>query len=140
MRNLPQKGVKTAKQAIDFLKTTLTLSRRYNLSTLFLTILMKIICGFVDNPKRNHLLCCNKIAETMNSNVIFYGLAKIFQGSFLFFEFIQNKLIEVQIRPNLDFRWGNTISIPVWRHKMTKPKGFKFIKDEDYHRIGFFIK
>jgi hypothetical protein len=27
----------------------------------------------------------------MNSNVIFYGLAKIFQGSFLFFEFIQNK-------------------------------------------------
>jgi hypothetical protein len=53
--------------------------------------LIKIIGGFVDNPKRNYLLCCNKIAETMNSNVIFYGLAKIFQGSFLFFEFIQNK-------------------------------------------------
>jgi hypothetical protein len=27
----------------------------------------------------------------MNSNVIFHGLAKMFEGSFLFFEFIQNK-------------------------------------------------
>ena len=56
-------------------------------------------------------------------------------------EFIQNKLIEVQIRPNLDFRWGNSVSIPVWKGtNLSLPAEFKFVKDEDYHRIGFFIK
>ena len=30
--------------------------------------------------------------ETMNSNVIFYGIAKMLQGSFVFFEFFQNSI------------------------------------------------
>lgn len=56
-------------------------------------------------------------------------------------EFIGNKLIEVQIRENLDFRWGNSIAIPVWKGTSIKrlPR-FKFVIDEDYNRIGFFIK
>lgn len=56
-------------------------------------------------------------------------------------EFIDNKLIEVQLRKNLDFRWNNKISIPVWKgQKSVCPKGFTFVYDEDYYRIGFFIK
>ena len=56
-------------------------------------------------------------------------------------EFIENKLIEVQIRENLDFRWGNSIAIPVWKGNSIKiPKGFKFVEDRDYKRLGFYIK
>lgn len=56
-------------------------------------------------------------------------------------EFIGNQLIEVQIRENLDFRWGNSVAIPVWRHQSMKiPSEFTFVSDEDYHRIGFLIK
>lgn len=56
-------------------------------------------------------------------------------------EFIGNRLIEVQFRENLDFRWKNSISIPVWNDKDIKiPSGFEFIEDKDYYRKGFLIK
>lgn len=56
-------------------------------------------------------------------------------------EFIENKLIEVQIRQNLDFRWGNSVAIPVWKGKSTKIfPGYRFVEDLDYERLGFFIK
>lgn len=56
-------------------------------------------------------------------------------------EFIENKLIEVQIRQNLDFRWGNTVAIPVWKDKPKKIfPGYRFVEDVDYERLGFFIK
>lgn len=53
-------------------------------------------------------------------------------------EFIGGNLIEVQFRRNLDFRWGNSIAIPVW-DKNQSHKNLIFVKDEDYLRYGFFI-
>lgn len=56
-------------------------------------------------------------------------------------EFIGSNLIEVQIRKNLDFRWGNSIAIPVWKGENIKIlPGFTFIRDEDYERTGFLVK
>ena len=56
-------------------------------------------------------------------------------------EFIGNKLIEVQIRQNLDFCWGNIIAIPVWQEQNIKiPLGFRSVENEDYYRKGFLIK
>ena len=55
-------------------------------------------------------------------------------------EFIGNKLIEVHFRRNPDFRYGNTVAIPVWKGEdIKKDKNLKFIEDEDYLRKGFCI-
>lgn len=58
-------------------------------------------------------------------------------------EFIGNHLIEVQIRQNPDFQWGNTIAIPVWRNE-SRYYGeycgdYQFISYPDYNREGFYI-
>lgn len=56
-------------------------------------------------------------------------------------EFIGNRLIEVHFRTNSDFRWGNTIAIPVWRDEKKKNRpNMTFVEDEDYKRLGFWIK
>ena len=55
-------------------------------------------------------------------------------------EFIGNKLIEVHFRQNPDFRYGNTVAIPVWRNDRPQRMGdLTFIEDQDYLRRGFFI-
>jgi len=55
-------------------------------------------------------------------------------------EFIGNHLIEVHFRRNPDFRYGNTVAIPVWKGDRPQKMGdLTFIKDEDYLRRGFFI-
>ena len=55
-------------------------------------------------------------------------------------EFIGNKLIEVHFRRNPDFRYGNTVAIPVWRgDRPQKVDDFTFVQDKDYLRKGFFI-
>jgi hypothetical protein len=55
-------------------------------------------------------------------------------------EFIGNKLIEVHFRRNPDFRYGNSVAIPVWKgEKIQKIEDFTFVKDEDYLREGFYI-
>ena len=55
-------------------------------------------------------------------------------------EFIGNKLIEVHFRRNPDFRYGNSIAIPVWNDlDTTKEENLIYIEDEDYLRKGFFI-
>ena len=56
-------------------------------------------------------------------------------------EFIDGKLIEVHFRQNPDFRYNNTIAIPVWNNeKIEKNRDYTFIEDEDYYRKGFYIK
>jgi hypothetical protein len=55
-------------------------------------------------------------------------------------EFIDNKLIEVHFRRNPDFRYGNSIAIPVWKEeKVKKIENLTFIEDQDYLRKGFYI-
>ena len=57
-------------------------------------------------------------------------------------EFIGDKLIEVHFRRNSDFRYGNSIAIPVWDHEEFIDEDlskYKYIKDKDYHRLGFWI-
>ena len=53
-------------------------------------------------------------------------------------EFIDGHLIEVHFRRNPDFRYGNSIAIPVWEDE--KCENMKFIEDAEYFRKGFFIK
>jgi len=55
-------------------------------------------------------------------------------------EFIGNNLIEVHFRRNPDFRYGNTIAIPVWKgDRPQKIENLKFVEDKDYLRRGFYI-
>lgn len=53
-------------------------------------------------------------------------------------EFIGKNLIEVHFRQNPDFRYDNSIAIPVWDDE--KQENMKFIEDVDYFRKGFYIK
>jgi len=55
-------------------------------------------------------------------------------------EFINNHLIEVHFRRNPDFRYGNTVAIPVWKDQELENKNnLTFIEDPDYLRKGFYI-
>ncbi len=55
-------------------------------------------------------------------------------------EFIGNNLIEVHFRRNPDFRYGNTVAIPVWKdEKLEKVCDLTFVDDPDYLRKGFYI-
>jgi hypothetical protein len=55
-------------------------------------------------------------------------------------EFIGNNLIEVHFRRNPDFRYGNTIAIPVWNDDVVRINSkYKYIEDQDYFRKGFLI-
>jgi len=56
-------------------------------------------------------------------------------------EFIGNHLIEVHLRHNPDFQYGNTEAIPVWNdEEIIIPKGYEYISSPDYLRKGFYIK
>ena len=55
-------------------------------------------------------------------------------------EFIDNKLIEVHFRRNPDFRYGNSVAVPVWKDQdIQKIDNLVFIEDQDYLRKGFYI-
>ena len=55
-------------------------------------------------------------------------------------EFIGNKLIEVHFRRNPDFRYGNSVAIPVWNdQKVENIDNLTFVSDQDYLRKGFYI-
>jgi hypothetical protein len=53
-------------------------------------------------------------------------------------EFIGDKLIEVHFRRNPDFRYGNSVAIPVWDDE--KVENMTFIEDSDYLRKGFYVE
>jgi len=56
-------------------------------------------------------------------------------------EFIDGNLIEVHIRQNPDFRYGNDVAIPIWDdNDQEKHRNLRYIKDSDYKRKGFYIK
>ena len=55
-------------------------------------------------------------------------------------EFIGGKLIEVHFRRNPDFRYGNSITIPVWEgQEINPPEGFEYIEEKDHDRLGYYI-
>jgi hypothetical protein len=55
-------------------------------------------------------------------------------------EFIDEKLIEVHFRRNADFRYGNSIAIPVWSDEDNIiDSKYKYVNDSDYLRNGFLI-
>jgi len=55
-------------------------------------------------------------------------------------EFIGNRLIEVHFRRNPDFRYGNSVAIPVWKDQNVENiENLTFVDDEDYLRRGFYI-
>lgn len=53
-------------------------------------------------------------------------------------EFIGENLIEVHIRRNPDFRYENSVAVPVWNDE--KEENMRFIKDSDYLRKGFYVQ
>jgi|TARA_Y100000287_G_C14136785_1_gene312681 hypothetical protein len=50
-------------------------------------------------------------------------------------EFIGDKLIEIHLRGNPDFRYNNDSVIPVWEGDDVKT----YIEDNDYRRLGFIL-
>lgn len=55
-------------------------------------------------------------------------------------EMIGDKIIEVHFRPNADFRYGNTVAIPIWdKVPEVIPKGYRYIEDQDFYRKGFLV-
>jgi len=56
-------------------------------------------------------------------------------------EFIDGNLIEVQFRRNPNFRYENTVAIPIWDEKIDKNnEGYRFVNSESYERRGFWVK
>ena len=57
-------------------------------------------------------------------------------------EMIGNHVIEVQFRQNPDFRYQNTVAIPVWNDDKVQKndENYTFVEDNDYLRRGFYIK
>jgi len=56
-------------------------------------------------------------------------------------EFIGSRLIEVHFRQNPDFKYGNSVAIPVWNDSYSiDSEDYRFINDKDYLRRGFWIK
>jgi hypothetical protein len=50
-------------------------------------------------------------------------------------------LIEVHFRQNPDFKYNNTVAIPVWNdEEVENMKDYTFIEDKEYHRKGFYVQ
>ena len=77
--------------------------------------------------------------EKVDYTIDFPEILNKLVGSYEFIncEFIGGKLIEVHFRYNSDFRFGNTVAIPVWNENIDST--YTFVKDEDYLRTGFYI-
>ena len=78
--------------------------------------------------------------EKINQNVDFPEILKDLKGNYDWIncEFIGENLIEVHFRRNPDFRYGNSVAIPVWDDE--KVDNMRFIEDSDYLRKGFYVE
>lgn len=80
--------------------------------------------------------------EKIDQEVDFPEVLNDLVGSYEYIncEFIGNRLIEVHFRQNPDFRYGNTVAIPVWKDdELKNSDSYNYIRDEDYLRTGFYI-
>lgn len=79
----------------------------------------------------------------INEKIEFPSILNTLKGNYDWIncEFIDNKLIDVHFRQNPDFKYGNSIAIPVWNDsEETEMIDFEFIEDSEYLRKGFYIK
>ena len=78
--------------------------------------------------------------EKIDRRVDFPEILQTLKGNYDYIncEFIGNNLIEVHFRQNPDFRYNNSVAVPVWDDQIDKNK--TFIKDSDYLRRGFYIQ
>jgi hypothetical protein len=77
--------------------------------------------------------------EKIEKNVKFPEVLHDLRGNYNYIncEFIDDKLIEVHFRQNPDFRYNNSVAIPVWDNE--KVENMRFIEDKDYLRKGFYV-
>lgn len=81
--------------------------------------------------------------EKINKKVEFPNVLKNLNKNYEWIncEFIGGNIIEVQFRRNPNFRYGNSVAIPVWEEKIKKNyEGYRFIEDPSYERKGFWVK
>ena len=81
--------------------------------------------------------------EKIEREVEFPSILKNLKGSYDWIncEFIDGNLIEVHTRQNPNFRYGNTVAIPVWGDENEKnPPDPSYIEDSGYLRKGFYLK
>ena len=78
--------------------------------------------------------------EKIEKNVEFPEILHDLKGEYEYIncEFINGNLIEVHFRQNPDFRYNNSVAIPVWDDE--KVENMTFIEDKDYLRKGFYIQ
>lgn len=78
--------------------------------------------------------------EKIEKEVKFPEILKELKGNYEWIncEFIGGQLIEVHFRRNPDFRYGNSVAIPVWNDE--EEENMTFIEDSEYFRKGFWIK
>ena len=78
--------------------------------------------------------------EKIDRKVEFPSILENLYGSYDWIncEFIGNNLIEVHFRRNPNFRYGNSVAIPVWDNNIDKNK--TYISDSGYLRKGFYIE
>jgi hypothetical protein len=78
----------------------------------------------------------------IDTNIEFPDILNNLKGNYDWIncEFIGDKLIEVHFRQNPDFRYNNSVAIPVWKgENQEKIDNFTFISDKDYLREGFYV-
>jgi len=81
--------------------------------------------------------------EKVNREIDFPDVLNDLKGDYEWIncEFIDGHLIEVQFRRNPNFRYENTVAIPVWDKKLEEDReGYRFIEDQSYERRGFWVK
>jgi hypothetical protein len=80
--------------------------------------------------------------EKINRNIQFPSILNELVGNYEWIncEFVNNHLIEVHFRQNPDFRYGNSVAIPIWSDETSVINSeYRYIKDKDYLRKGFLI-
>ena len=81
--------------------------------------------------------------EKIERKVEFPSILKDLKGDYEWIncEFIGDKLIEVHFRRNPDFKYENSIAIPIWEGESKEPyDDYKFVESKEDKRIGFLIK
>jgi hypothetical protein len=81
--------------------------------------------------------------EKIDRKIDFPEILKDLNGNYDWIncEFIGEKLIEVQFRRNPDFRYNNSVAIPIWDDNYSED--LNFIRDDEYDtygRRGLFVK